>query len=38
MTATLDAVATRKKGKPEPSIEQKVAEELVAAASALRVS
>jgi putative transposase len=30
MTATLDAVATRKKDKPEPSAEQKLAEELVA--------
>jgi putative transposase len=32
MTATLDAVATRKKGKPELSAEQKLAEELVARA------
>jgi hypothetical protein len=31
MTATLDAV-TRKKDKPEPSAEQKLAEELVARA------
>jgi putative transposase len=30
MTATLDAVAARKKGKPEPTAEQKLAEELVA--------
>jgi len=32
MTATLDAVATKKKDKPEPSAEQKLAEELVARA------
>ncbi len=32
MTATLDAVTTRKKGKPEPTAEQKLAEELVARA------
>jgi transposase-like protein len=32
MTATLDGVATRKKNKPEPSAEQKLAEELVARA------
>src|ERR1700751_5099792 len=32
MTATLDAVATRKKDKPEPTAEQKLAEELVARA------
>ena len=30
MTATLDGVATRKKDKPEPTAEQKLAEELVA--------
>jgi transposase-like protein len=29
MTATLDAVASKKKGKPEPSAEQRAAEELV---------
>ena len=29
MTATLDGVATRKKDKPEPTAEQKAAEELV---------
>jgi putative transposase len=29
MTATLDGVTTRKKGKPEPTAEEKVAEELV---------
>src|SRR5215472_7477143 len=32
MTATLDDVANRKKDKPEPSAEQKLAEELVARA------
>src|SRR5215470_15074750 len=32
MTATLDGMATRKKGKPEPTAEQKLAEELVARA------
>jgi hypothetical protein len=32
MTATLDAVATREKDKPEPTAEQKLAEELVARA------
>ena len=31
MTAALDAVTMRKKGKPEPAAEQKLAEELVAA-------
>jgi hypothetical protein len=32
MSATLDAVATRKKGKQEPTAEQRAAEELVARA------
>lgn len=32
MTATLDSVAARKKDKPEPTVEQKLAEELVARA------
>jgi hypothetical protein len=32
MTATLDGVANRKKDKPEPSAEQRAAEELVARA------
>jgi hypothetical protein len=32
MTATLDSVAARKKDKPEPTAEQKLAEELVARA------
>jgi len=36
MTATLDDVANRKKDKPEPSAEQKLAEELVARAWAQR--
>jgi hypothetical protein len=30
MTATLDAVAARKKDKPQPTAEQELAEELVA--------
>ena len=38
MTATLDAVANRKKDKPEPSAEQKLAEELVARAQEQGVS
>src|ERR1700746_3640949 len=38
MTATLDAVATRKQGKPEPTAEQKLAEELVARAREQGVS
>src|SRR5215469_9307603 len=38
MTATLDAVATRKKSKPEPTAEQKLAEELVARAREQGVS
>src|SRR6201987_1005874 len=38
MTATLDAVATRKKDKPEPTAEQKLAEELVARAREQGVS
>jgi hypothetical protein len=38
MTATLDDVATRKKGKPEPTAEQKLAEELVARAREQGVS
>src|SRR6478672_7095925 len=38
MTATLDAVAARKKDKPEPTAEQKLAEELVARAREQGVS
>jgi len=38
MTATLDDVANRKKGKPEPTAEQKLAEELVARAREQGVS
>jgi len=38
MTATLDAVAARKKDKPEPAAEQKLAEELVARAREQGVS
>ena len=38
MTATLDTVATRKKDKPEPTAEQKLAEELVARAREQGVS
>jgi putative transposase len=38
MTATLDAVANRKKDKPEPTAEQKLAEELVARAREQGVS
>jgi putative transposase len=38
MTATLDAVAARKKGKPEPTAEQKLAEELVARVRELGLS
>jgi transposase-like protein len=38
MTTTLDAVAGRKKDKPEPALEQKVAEELVARAREQGVS
>jgi putative transposase len=38
MNATLDAVANRKKDKPEPSAEQKLAEELVARAREQGVS
>ncbi len=38
MTATLDAVADRKKDKPEPTAEQKLAEELVARAREQGVS
>ena len=38
MTATLDDVATRKNGKPEPTAEQKLAEELVARAREQGVS
>ena len=38
MNATLDAVANRKKDKPEPSAEQKLAEELVARAQEQGVS
>jgi putative transposase len=38
MTATLDDVAARKKDKPEPTAEQKLAEELVARAREQGVS
>src|ERR1700756_4076118 len=38
MNATLDAVATRKKDKPEPTAEQKLAEELVVRARERGVS
>ena len=38
MTETLDAVATRKKDRPEPSAEQKAAEELVRRAREQRLS
>ncbi len=38
MTATLDTVATKKKDRPEPSAEQKLAEELVARAREQGVS
>jgi transposase-like protein len=38
MTATLDSVAARKKDKPEPTAEQKLAEELVARAREQGVS
>src|SRR6516165_10691977 len=38
MTATLDDVAARKKGRPEPTAEQKLAEELVARAREQGVS
>jgi putative transposase len=38
MTATLDAVATKMKDKPEPTAEQKLAEELVARAREQGVS
>jgi transposase-like protein len=38
MTATLDAVANKKKDKPEPTVEQKLAEELVARAREQGVS
>ncbi|MFZ0188133.1 MAG: hypothetical protein WAL72_14450 [Streptosporangiaceae bacterium] len=38
MTATLDGVAARKKGKPEPTAEQKLAEEGMARAREQGVS
>ena len=38
MTATLDAVTSRKKGKPEPFAEQKLAQKLVARAREQGVS
>jgi hypothetical protein len=38
MTATLDGVAARKKGKPEPTAEQKLAEERMARAREQGVS
>lgn len=38
MTATLDGAAARKKGKPEPTAEQKLAEERMARAREQGVS